>query len=101
MCLTDVPTGKPEVMLHTNCTDCIVIKADEEVPLVMLLSKKFTYSSNLFLYTSATACSELYRLADKQIGHIGIYRHIDKYNGFATLEPLMCLLSNRQKTVSV
>lgn len=40
MYLTDAPTGKTKVLLQTGCTDCIVMKDDDDVSFVMLLSKE-------------------------------------------------------------
>lgn len=43
MYLTDAPTGKTKVLLQAGCTDCIVMKDDDDdVSFVMLLSKEKT-----------------------------------------------------------
>lgn len=41
MCLTtDALKGKPEMILQTGCSDCMVIKSDDDLPLLILLSKR-------------------------------------------------------------
>lgn len=41
MCLTtDAIKGKPEMILQTGCSDCMVLKSDDDLPLLILLSKR-------------------------------------------------------------
>lgn len=40
MCPSDVPTGKPDVLLQSGCPDCMNIKGDGVIDVFMLLSKE-------------------------------------------------------------
>lgn len=40
MCPTDAPTGKPDEVLQSGCSDCMVLKGNSILSTVMLISKE-------------------------------------------------------------
>ena len=37
---TDIPTGKPDVLLYSGCPDCFVVKGYDGIDSMMLASKE-------------------------------------------------------------
>lgn len=48
--LTDAPTGDPDILLQTSCPDCIVVKSNDLIDTLLLLSKKSRWTESTHVW---------------------------------------------------